>query len=142
MIYRFFFIFNRRKLSVDDDLLLVRNFLQINLFLCLLINQILCYFDSKDRFKIGNIIALFQHYCLLSSFSWMFVDEIELILACKHLFKLDRFRLIGYAFYAYGFPFLIVLLSIYGYFSYNNPYLWPFAIPFLLLIFVRFCCSK
>ncbi len=42
----------------------------------------------------------------------MFVDGIELIIALKHLFKIDRIRIIAYALYAYGFPLLILILSI------------------------------
>jgi hypothetical protein len=42
----------------------------------------------------------------------MFVDGIELIIALKHLFKIDRIRILAYALYAYGFPVLIVILSI------------------------------
>lgn len=89
----------------------------------------------------------------------------------KHLFKIDRIRIIAYALYAYGFPLLITVLSIslsnHGYFSnqqyvemiktkreivhrkyirvifscwftYDNPVIWAFGIPFVLLILVRF----
>ncbi len=42
----------------------------------------------------------------------MFVDGLELIIALKHLFKIDRIRILAYALYAYGFPLLIVILSI------------------------------
>jgi hypothetical protein len=42
----------------------------------------------------------------------MFVDGIELSIALKHVFKIDRIRLIAYSLYSYGFPLLIVFLSI------------------------------
>ncbi len=51
-------------------------------------------------------------YFLLATFSWMFVDGIELLIALKHVYKIDRIRLIAYALYSYGFPLLILFLSI------------------------------
>jgi hypothetical protein len=42
----------------------------------------------------------------------MFVDSIELYIAIKQTFKIDRIRLIAYSFYSYGFPLLIIFLSI------------------------------
>jgi hypothetical protein len=42
----------------------------------------------------------------------MFVDGIELLIALKHVYKIDRIRLIAYALYSYGFPLLILFLSI------------------------------
>lgn len=51
-------------------------------------------------------------YFLLATISWMFVDGIELLIALKHVFKIDRIRLIAYSLYSYGFPLLIVFLSI------------------------------
>jgi len=57
-------------------------------------------------------MAILLHYFLLATFSWMFVDGIELIIALKNLFKIDRIRILAYALYSYGFPLLIVILSI------------------------------
>jgi hypothetical protein len=48
----------------------------------------------------------------LATFSWMFIDGIELFIALKHVFKIDRIRLIAYSLYSYGFPLLFVILSI------------------------------
>ncbi len=42
----------------------------------------------------------------------MFIDGIELLIALKHVFKIDRIRLIAYSLYSYGFPLLFVFLSI------------------------------
>jgi len=42
----------------------------------------------------------------------MFIDGIELFIALKHVFKIDRIRLIAYSLYSYGFPLLFVILSI------------------------------
>ncbi len=91
----------------------------------------------------------------------MFVDGIELIIALKHCFKLDRIRILAYSLYSYGFPLLITILSISlstsdkqyvilslnnnppntalffsCWFSYDNPFIWTFGIPFVLLILV------
>lgn len=41
----------------------------------------------------------------------MFIDGIELLIALKHVFKIDRIRLIAYSLYSYGFPLLFVFLS-------------------------------
>jgi len=48
----------------------------------------------------------------LATYSWMFIDGIELLIALKHVFKIDRIRLIAYSLYSYGFPLLFVFLSI------------------------------
>ncbi|CAF4574194.1 unnamed protein product, partial [Rotaria sp. Silwood2] len=76
----------------------------------------------------------------------MFVDSIELLIALKHVFKIDRIRLIAYSIYSYGFPLLIVFLSIVlstknkhssttnCWLSHDNAFIWTFAIPFILLI--------
>jgi hypothetical protein len=42
----------------------------------------------------------------------MFVDGIELLIALKHVFKLDRIRILAYTLYSYGFPLLTILISI------------------------------
>jgi hypothetical protein len=42
----------------------------------------------------------------------MFVDGIELLIALKQVFKIDRIRLLAYSLYSYGFPLLTVCLSI------------------------------
>lgn len=42
----------------------------------------------------------------------MFVDGLELMIALKHMLKVDRIRILAYILYAYGFPLLIVILSI------------------------------
>jgi hypothetical protein len=42
----------------------------------------------------------------------MFVDGIELLIALKHLFKIDRIRILAYSLYSYGFPLLIILISL------------------------------
>ena len=42
----------------------------------------------------------------------MFVDGIELLIALKNDFKIDRIRILAYSLYAYGFPLLIVILSV------------------------------
>ena len=42
----------------------------------------------------------------------MFADGIELIIALKYSLKADRTRFCAYSLYAYGFPFLIVVLSL------------------------------
>ena len=137
-------------MNLDDDLLTVRHILHINMCICFLIAQFLFFF-SIDQIKskfICRIIAILLHYFLLTTFSWLFVDGIELLIALKHLFKIDRIRIIAYAFYAYGFPLLITILSIslsnHGFYSdqqscwftYDNPVIWAFGIPFVLLIIV------
>ena len=57
-------------------------------------------------------MAILLDYFLLATFSWFFVDGIELLLAMKHPFKIDRIRLIAYSLYSYGFPLLVVFLSL------------------------------
>ena len=42
----------------------------------------------------------------------MFVDGMELIIALKYVLKIDRIRILAYSLYAYGFPLLIVILSM------------------------------
>ncbi|CAF3196963.1 unnamed protein product, partial [Rotaria sp. Silwood2] len=59
-----------------------------------------------------QILSILLDYFLLATFSWMCVDSIELLIALKHVFKIDRIRLIAYSIYSYGFPLLIVFLSI------------------------------
>ncbi|CAF1110908.1 unnamed protein product, partial [Adineta ricciae] len=140
------------RMDVNDDLMLVRTILHINMSICLLISQFIYLFgieSSLYRFDC-RILVILYHYCLLATLSWMFVDDIELIIALKHAFKVDRIRIIAYAFYSYGFPLLIVILSIslsnHGHvsnkncwFSYQNAFVWAFAIPFVLLILANIC---
>ena len=59
-----------------------------------------------------RISGILLDYFLLATFSWMFVDGIELLIAIKHDFKIDRIRLLAYSIYSYGFPLLIVILSV------------------------------
>ncbi|CAM4872882.1 unnamed protein product [Rotaria socialis] len=137
----------RRHMDVDDDLMIVRNVLHINLSICLLIAQILFLFGiNQITYKLGcRTITILLHYFLLATLSWMFIDAIELVIALKHMLKLDRIRILAYILYAYGFPLLIVILSIvlstnehhseaYCWFSYDTAFIWAFAIPFVLLI--------
>ena len=56
--------------------------------------------------------SILLDYFLLATFSWMFVDGIELLIAVQHVFQIDRIRLIAYAIYSYGLPLLIIVLSI------------------------------
>ncbi|CAF1294791.1 unnamed protein product [Adineta steineri] len=140
----------RRRMDINDDLMIVRTILHINMSICLLIAQFLFLFgidQIQNKFDCRTIIILF-HYFLLATLSWMFVDGIELIIALKHDFKIDRIRILAYSIYAYGFPLLIVILSIslsshgldtskYCWFSYENAFIWAFAIPFVLLIFAN-----
>ena len=42
----------------------------------------------------------------------MFVDGMELTIALKYVLKIDRIRILAYSLYAYGFPLLIVILSL------------------------------
>ncbi|UJR09628.1 hypothetical protein I4U23_013862 [Adineta vaga] len=142
----------RCRMDINDDLMLVRSVLHINMSICLLIAQFIYLFGIEQvqyRFDC-RIMVILYHYCLLATLSWMFVDGIELIIALKHAFKIDRIRIIAYAFYAYGFPLLIVVLSIslsnHGYFasrncwfSYQNAFIWAFTIPFILLILANIC---
>ncbi|CAF4715243.1 unnamed protein product, partial [Rotaria socialis] len=101
-------------MDVDDDLMIVRNVLHINLSICLLIAQILFLFGiNQITYKLGcRTITILLHYFLLATLSWMFIDAIELVIALKHMLKLDRIRILAYILYAYGFPLLIVILSI------------------------------
>jgi hypothetical protein len=111
-------------MDIDDDLMIVRNILHINLSICLLIAQFLFLFGiNQIKYKMlgCRTIVILLHYFLLSTFSWMFVYGIELIIALKNVFKIDRIRILAYSLYAYGFPLLIVILSIslsnHGYYS-------------------------
>ncbi|CAF1267055.1 unnamed protein product [Adineta ricciae] len=143
----------RSRTNVDDDLTTVRSILHTNMLLCLIIVQILFLFGiDQTRYKFGcRIISILLDYFLLASISWMFVDGIELLIALKHVFKIDRIRLIAYSLYSYGFPLLIVFLSIslsakldnesnqYCWLSHDNSFIWAFAIPFILLILANLC---
>ncbi|CAF0770589.1 unnamed protein product [Rotaria sordida] len=138
---------------VDDDLTIIRNTLHMNMLLCLIIVQILFLFGiDKTKHKFAcQIISVLLDYFLLATFSWMFVDGIELLIALKHVFKIDRIRLMAYSIYSYGFPLLIVFLSIilstknknssssYCWLSHDNAFIWTFATPFILIILVNFC---
>ncbi|CAF3234227.1 unnamed protein product [Rotaria sp. Silwood2] len=101
-------------MDIDDDLMIVRNILHINMSICLLIAQLLYIFGINEiKYKFGcRTIAILLYYFLLATFSWMFVDGIELIIALKHTLKIDRIRIFAYSLYAYGFPLLIVILSV------------------------------
>ncbi|CAF1306566.1 unnamed protein product [Rotaria sordida] len=142
----------RRRLDIDNDLMIVRNILHINMSICLLIAQLLYLFGiNQIKYKSGcRTITILLHYFLLATFSWMFVDGIELIIALKHVLKIDRIRILAYSLYAYGFPLLIVILAIglsthehysnkHCWFSYDNAFIWAFAIPFALLILANIC---
>ncbi|CAF1281408.1 unnamed protein product [Rotaria sp. Silwood1] len=143
----------RFHMDMNEDLTMVRNTLHMNMLLCLIIVQILFLFgidQTKHRFGC-QIISILLDYFLLATFSWMFIDGVELLFALKHVFKIDRIRLITYSIYSYGFPLIIVFLSIvlstknknisstYCWLSRNNAFIWTFAIPFILIIFINFC---
>ncbi|CAF5215559.1 unnamed protein product, partial [Rotaria magnacalcarata] len=100
-------------MDVEDDLTIVRNALHINMSLCLIIVQTLFLVGiDQIKHKFGcQLISILLDYFLLATFSWMFVDGIELLIALKHVFKIDRIRLIAYSIYSYGFPLLVVFLS-------------------------------
>lgn len=56
--------------------------------------------------------SILLDYFLLATFSWMFVDGIELFIGMKHVFHIDRIRLLAYSIYSYAFPLLIIVLSM------------------------------
>ncbi|CAF1549584.1 unnamed protein product [Rotaria sp. Silwood1] len=142
----------RRRMDMNDDLIIVRNILHINMSICLLIAQLLYLFGiNQIKYKFGcQIIIILLHYFLLATYSWMFIDGIELIIALKHTLKIDRIRILAYSLYAYGFPLLIVILSLvlstheyysnkHCWYSYDNAFIWAFAIPFVLFILANIC---
>ncbi|CAF1553969.1 unnamed protein product [Rotaria magnacalcarata] len=149
----FMLIIIRFHMDVEDDLTIVRNALHINMSLCLIIVQTLFLVGiDQIKHKFGcQLISILLDYFLLATFSWMFVDGIELLIALKHVFKIDRIRLIAYSIYSYGFPLLVVFLSTilstktkyglsaYCWLSHDNAFIWAFAIPFMLIIFANFC---
>ncbi|CAF1118189.1 unnamed protein product [Adineta steineri] len=146
-------IIMRSHTDMDDDLTTVRSIIHTNMLLCLIIVQILFLFGiDQTKSKFGcRIISILLDYFLLATISWMFVDGIELLIALKHVFKIDRIRLLAYSLYSYGFPLLIVFLSItlsaknetdlnqYCWLSHDNAFIWAFAIPFILLILANLC---
>lgn len=77
-------------------------------------------FFSFDFQSACRIVGILLDFFLLASFSWLFVDGIELLLTIKHPIKIDRLRLFVYSLYSYGFPLLIVSLSISIFSDYSN----------------------
>lgn len=95
-----------------------------------------CFFLEK---VIRRSISLLLHYFLLTSFSWIFVESLELMINLKYPLKIDRIRLWAYGIYAYAFPLLIVILCLVlsRNSSEDDVFRWIFAIPNLLLMIVR-----
>ncbi|CAF1427574.1 unnamed protein product, partial [Didymodactylos carnosus] len=101
--------------------------------------------EQTDTKITCRTIAMLMHYFLLSSFCWMFVDGIELLLALRHVFKIEKSRVMVYYLYSYGVPLIIVMISsvffIQGYgttkycwLAQDHGFIWAFGAPFLILI--------
>lgn len=74
------FFFNRRRIDIDDDLIIVRNILHINMSICLLLAQILFVFGI-DLIKYEVKPFFLQKNNLFSIYLFLISLLVELVLS-------------------------------------------------------------
>ncbi|XP_060590679.1 adhesion G protein-coupled receptor L2-like [Ruditapes philippinarum] len=126
-----------------------RNSIHKNLAFCLFIAELLFIsgIDRTDNMVACAIIAGFLHYFFLSSFTWMFVEGIQILFMLVQVFDAAKSRLRYYYAIGYGAPLLVVGISALVYYegygterycwlTTDRMFIWSFAGPvaFILLV--------
>lgn len=90
-----------------------RTTIHCNLCFCLLVAELLFLLgieQTQDELTCG-IIAGALHFFFLCAFAWMFFEGFQLYVMLVEVFEAEKSRLRWYYLFAYGTPFVIVLIS-------------------------------
>ncbi|XP_048589979.1 adhesion G-protein coupled receptor D1-like isoform X3 [Nematostella vectensis] len=130
--------------------------IRVNLMFALAIAQIffLSGITATDVKGVCIFVAIVIHYMYLVAFGWMMLEGVYLYLMVVKVFNTDVKMKLYYAF-SYGFPLLMVLLSVviastmeggidnytnneFCWVSFSNGLVWTFVSPVLLISLVNF----
>ncbi|VIO94192.1 Uncharacterized protein BM_BM1739 [Brugia malayi] len=125
----------------------VRHMIHSNLCFCLLLAE-LVFVTSIDRTEnrtICRAVAVILHYFFLSAFCWMLLEGYQLYLMLVQVFENEEGKTVFYCLYAYGFPAIIVAITVgvawsnystdqYCWLNVATPTIWAFAGPIAVVI--------
>ncbi|KAI0982525.1 hypothetical protein GJ496_001940 [Pomphorhynchus laevis] len=87
----------------------------LNLMICLLLLQVFFIIAilpvSLDSYILCKLTAICLHYFVITSFCWMFIDALDLVIVLTRGFYWYLPQKVVLILIGYGFPFLIVLVS-------------------------------